>query len=111
MSVAELEQWEELEQAWEQAEPMGAGMEPPEASAGAASAGLGGALQGAGASTVIPILGLAMGAMGAALKLLSSASGMYQNLMQGQQGTLGSMQYLTRRKRACGTWRQRRRRS
>ena len=63
-------------------------------SAGAASAGLGGALQGAGASTVIPILGLAMGAMGAGLKLLSSASGMYQNLMQGQQGTLGTMQYL-----------------
>ena len=28
------------------------------------------------------------------MKLLSSASGMYQNLMQGQQGTLGSMQYL-----------------
>ena len=68
---------------------MGAG-----ANAGAASAGLGGALQGAGASTVIPVLGLALGAAGAGMKLLSSASGMYQNLMQGQQGTLGTMQYL-----------------
>ena len=64
------------------------------ASAGAASAGLGGALTGAGASTVIPVLGLALGAAGAGMKLLSSASGMYQNLMQGQQGTLGTMQYL-----------------
>ncbi len=64
------------------------------AGGGGSAAAAGGALQGAGASTVIPVLGLSLGAAGAALKLLSSGAGMYQNLMQGQQGTLGTMQYL-----------------
>ncbi len=73
---------------------MGMGAAGGGQSTGGGAGALGGALTGAGASTVIPGLGLALGAAGASMKLLSSASGMYQNLMQGQQGTLGTMQFL-----------------